>query len=171
MKKILSVLFIVILAITLTGCGSSEKSKEPLKIELTSENFAEYFSISAQVSDFTVDEKSSILGTDYIGYANLKIVVNPKKEFKTEDVSIGGKVTISGMCWSSSLDPYFEVVLDMNGKAEYTKTITTGTCPFFRPDMPTISKFYQYELKENEFFTSDDSVLITLLSGSIYEEQ
>lgn len=166
MKKVLGILFIMIFMFAMTGCGSE---KEPVKVKLTSENFSEYFSISAQASDFTVDEKSSILGTDYIGYANLKIVVNPKKEFKTEDVSIGGKVTISGMCWSGEIDPYFEVVLDMNGKAEYMETITTGTCPLFRPDTPTVSKFYEYELKENEFFTSDDRILITSLSGSIYE--
>ena len=121
MKKVLGILFIMIFMFAMTGCGSE---KEPVKVKLTSENFSEYFSISAQASDFTVDEKSSILGTDYIGYANLKIVVNPKKEFKTEDVSIGGKVTISGMCWSGEIDPYFEVVLDMNGKAEYMETIT-----------------------------------------------
>lgn len=166
MKKVLGILFIMIFMFAMTGCGSE---KEPVKVKLTSENFSEYFSISAQVSDFTVDEKNSILGKDYIGYANLKIVVNPKKEFKTEDVSIGGKVTISGMCWSGGIDPYFEVVLDMNGKAEYTETITTGECPLFRPDTPTVSKFYEYELKENEFFASDERILITSLNGSIYE--
>ena len=169
MKKVVSFLLMIAVLFTITGCGG--KTKEPVKVELTSENFAEYFSISAQVSDFTVDENNTILGKDYIGYANLKIVVNPKKEFKTEDVSIGGKVTISGLCWSSGIDPYFEVTLDMNGKAEYTNTISTGTCPFLRPETPNVSKFYEYELIENEFFTSDDRILITSLTGSVYEEQ
>lgn len=166
MKKVLGILFITIFMFAITGCGSE---KEPVKVELTSENFSEYFSISAQVSDFTVDEKNTILGKDYIGYANLKIVVNPKKEFKAEDVLIGGKVTISGLCWSGGIDPYFEVTLDMNGKAEYTNTISTGTCPVWRPETPTVSKFYEYELKENEFFASDERILITSLNGSVYE--
>ena len=166
MKKVLGILFITIFIFAMTGCGNE---KEPVKINLTSENFEEYFSVSAQVSDFNVDEKNSILGKDYIGYANLKIVINPKKEFKTENVAISGKVTISGLCWSGGIDPYFEVNLDMDGKAEYTDTITTGTCPLWRPETPTVSKFYEYELKENEFFTSNEKILITSLSGIIYE--
>lgn len=167
MKRIVSVLFITIMIVAITGCGK----KEPVKIDLTGENFSEYFSVSAQVSDFTVDEKSSILGKDYFGYANLKIVVNPKKEFKAEDVSINGRVKISGLCWSGGINPYFDVVLDMNGKAEYTDTITTGSCPLFRPETPSVSKFYDYEPKENEFFINEDKVLITSLSGSVYLEQ
>ena len=51
MKKILNILFIVIVTLVLTGWAGLGKSKEPTKIELTSENFEEYFSISAQVSD------------------------------------------------------------------------------------------------------------------------
>lgn len=167
LKKFWNLILIVTLVFAITGCGK----KEPIKIDLTSENFAEYFSVSAQVSDFTVDEKSSILGKDYFGYANLKIVVNPKKEFKAEDVSINGRVKISGLCWSGGINPYFDVVLDMNGKAEYTDTITTGSCSLLRPETPSVSKFYDYEPKENEFFINEDKVLITSLSGSIYLEQ
>lgn len=167
LKKFFNLISIVILIIAITGCGK----KEPVKVVLTGENFSEYFSVSTQVSDFTVDEKSDIFGKDYIGYANLKIVVNPKKEFKAEDVSIEGRVKLYGLCWSGGINPYFDVVLDMNGKGEYIDTITTGNCSLLRPDTPSVSKFYDYEPKENEFFINDDEVLITSLSGSIYLEQ
>ena len=56
MKKILNILFIVIVTLVLTGCAGLGKSKEPTKIELTSENFEEYFYI--QVSYSVAEEKA-----------------------------------------------------------------------------------------------------------------
>lgn len=170
MKKILSVLFIAILAITLTGCGSSEKSKEPVKIELTKDNFETYFTVDANLSDFSSQLKSSIGIKSYEGYANLKVTITPKKEIKTENVVVKGKITLGSLCWAGNKE-YFDMTLKLNGEAEYTRNITSGNCSMWQPENPTISRFYEYEPKDDEFLVNEDKILITSISGSIYEEQ
>ena len=40
----------------------------------------------------------------------------------------------------------------------------------WRPENPTISRFYNYESVENEFLVNDEKILITSISGSIYEK-
>lgn len=173
MKKLLYVLLVVIALVGVTGCGGKEVKKEPVKVELTSENFEEYFTINAQVSDFNVDEKKSILGTDYVGYANLKVTIIPKKSFTTEGVSLVGKVAYTGLCWAGNTD-YFSVDVDLNGSGEYQKTVTTGACPIFRPETPNIGGFYgktETDLDDGEFFARDKKFVITKLEGSVIVEQ
>lgn len=162
-KKIINLLLLGAFCIILSGCG-----KEPTKIELTADNFENYFNISAQVTDFRTEDKRTILGTDHYGYANLKITVNPKKNISTEDILIKGKVTYSGICWASNTD-YFDVSINIDGKGETSKSITTGQCPLLTPDNPGISSFYTYELKDNEFFIQDKKFVIYSISGSVYE--
>lgn len=168
MKKLLYVLLVLVALFGVTGCGK----KEPVKTTLTSENFEEYFTIDAQVSDFKVDERKSLTGNGYVGDANLKITVTPKKSFTTENIIIKGKVTYGGYCWAGNIDS-FEIVVDMNGKGEVQKSVTTDVCYFWSPDTPTISKFYTatYELQNNEFLVRDDKFVITSLEGSVIEEQ
>lgn len=164
MKKVFFILTIICAALSLTGCGT----KEPIKVELTKDNFEDYFSVSAQVSDFTTEEKKTIIGSDYIGYANLKVNISPKKEITTEDVVISGQVTYTGLCWASNYDS-FEVTINKDGEGETIKSITT-TCPTWRPENPEISRYFDnFEPKAGAFLMSDKKILILSISGSIYE--
>lgn len=170
MKKLLYVLLVMVALFGVTGCGSEPK-KEPVKTALTSENFEEYFTINAQVSDFNVDEKKTILGTDYVGYANLKVTIMPKKSFTTEGVRLVGKVGYTGLCWAGNTD-YFSVDVDLNGNGEYQKTVTTGNCPIWRPETPNIGGFYgktETDLDDGEFFAREKKFVITKLEGSVIE--
>lgn len=164
MKKGVLLLVIMCGIFSLTGCGK----KEPIKVELAKDNFEDYFSVSAQVSDFTTEEKETIIGTDYIGHANLKITVNPKKEITTENVVIKGQVTYLGLCWAGNYDS-FEVTINKDGEGETIKSITT-TCPTWRPENPEISRYFDnFEPKAGAFLMSDKKILILSISGSIYE--
>lgn len=164
MKKRVILLVIICGILALTGCGK----KEPVKVELTKDNFEDYFSVSAQVSDFTTEEKETIIGTDYIGHANLKINVNSKKEITAENVVISGQVTYTGLCWASNYDS-FEVTINKDGEGETIKSITT-TCPTWRPENPEISRYFDnFEPKAGAFLMSDKKILIISLTGSIYE--
>lgn len=167
MKRVVSFLLVVVALFTLTACGS--QSKEPAKIELTKDNFENYFLVDASISDFSSQLKSSFGVKSYEGYANLKVTVIPKKEVKIEDVTIKGKVTLSGTCWTGN-KASFDITLKLNGEAEYTKDISSGTCSMWQPENPTISRFYNYESVENEFLVNDEKILITSISGSIYKK-
>lgn len=170
MKKILSFLFIAILTITLTGCGSSEKAKEPVKVELNAENFNDYIILNVQLEDYEKESKSGLFTTyEYRGASTLKATTSLKRDVKVEDIVIKGRIRTYGMCWSS-LEFDFELVLDKDGKAEFSKRINTGSYGLMSPEEPTLSKFYEYELKENEFYADDNEyILITSITGSIYE--
>lgn len=164
MKKAVLILVITCGILALTGCGK----KEPVKVELTKDNFEDYFSVSAQVSDFTTEEKKTIIGSDYIGYANLKVNVSPKKEITTEDVVISGQVTYTGLCWASNYDS-FEVTINKDGEGETIKSIST-TCPSMLPENPEISRYFDnYEPKDGAFFMNDRKILIYSLTGNVYE--
>lgn len=166
MRKILSFLLVTLVLFSITGCGN--KVEEPVKIELAKDNFETYFTVDAQLSDFNSKLKSSIGLKSYEGYANLKVVVSPKKEIKAENVVIKGKVILGSLCWAGNKE-YFEISLKLNGEAEYPKNITSGTCSMWQPENPTISRFYDYKPQENEFLVNDEKILITSITGNIFE--
>ncbi len=66
---------------------------------------------------------------------------------------------------------FFEVILDREGKADITESITTGKCPLLRPDNPNITRFYTYDLKAGEFFVNDKRYVIYSIFGNIYEQK
>ena len=95
--------------------------------------------------------------------------MNPKKEFKIENVSVSGKTRLYGFCWDEEADQNFEVNIDEDGKLEYTTSVKSDICKIFKPTEPNLSKIYRHEQKENELLVSNDKILITSLGGVIYE--
>ncbi len=171
MKKIISILLIITLIISLCGCKSENEKQEeqkPVLVEINENNFDEYFYIKADVSDFRQENNNSALASSYIGYANLKITISPKKNIKTENVVINGKASLNGICWSRNY-PYFEVSLDNTGNGDRTQTLQSETCYYMRPDSPVVSHFYTYELQDNEFYVNDKAFVIYKITGNVYE--
>ena len=175
MKKVVRFLLMITILFTITGCG--EKSKETVKIELNANNFSDYIILNVQLEDYERETTTGLITTyEYRGAATLKATTSLKKEVKVEDIVIKGKITTSGMCWNY-LEFDFELILDKDGKAEFSKRINTGKYGLMSPEEPSLSKFYSnyinpYELKEGEFYADDNEyILITSVTGSVYEEQ
>lgn len=168
MKKAVLILVITCGILALTGCGK----KEPVEVELNAKNFNDYIILNVQLEDYEKESERGLFTTyEYRGAATLKATARLKKDVEVEDVVIQGKITPSGMCWNF-LEFDFELILDKDGRAEFSKRINTGNFGLMSPDEPKLSKFYNYELKENEFYADEEEyILITSLSGSVYEEQ
>ncbi len=169
MKKFLNILLIITIVISFCGCkNEKEKELEPVLVEINENNFDEYFYIKADISDFRQENNNSALASSYIGYANLKITISPKKNIKTENLVIKGKASLNGICWSRNY-PYFEVSLDNTGNGDRTQAIQSEICYYMRPDSPVVSHFYSYELKENEFYVNDKAFVLYKITGNVYE--
>lgn len=168
LKKLFNLMLTVTLVIAVTGCGK----KEPVKVELTGENFNDYIILNVQLEDYERETTKGLFTTyEYRGAATLKATTSLKKDVKVEDIVIKGKITPYGTCWNF-LEFDFELKLDKDGKAEFTKRINTGKYGLTSPEEPSLSKFYDYKLKENEFYADEEEyILITSISGSVYEEQ
>lgn len=165
MKKLLCVLLVAIVLLGITGC-SGETKKEPVKIELTSENFEEYFVMTAQVSNFKQDRQSSMFGTIYDAYADLNIKISPKKRLTTDNVTIKAFVNISGYKWTSKS---FTLTLDVNGNAEYQEMMSV-TGQLVSLDAPRVGMYFSDDVKEGQFLTQDKKFIIYELSGNVIED-
>lgn len=168
LKKSLCLLLMIVTLFGLTGCGSEAK-KESEKIELTSENFNDYVSLSAGIENFELETQQTDFFTNYRGVADLVAKAELKKDVKAEDVVIKGQVTVGEVGWSFSVYD-FTLELDKDGKATFTKQITSGDFGMMKSVEPSLQGFYTYELKKDEFFLNDKRILITSLSGSVTEE-
>ncbi len=93
-----------------------------------------------------------------------------KKDVQVENIILEGKVSPMGLGWNTEIYP-FKLVLDKNGDADITNQIFTDYIPLLSPDMPETSKFSDYELIDNEFFINDETVVITSITGSVFEEK
>lgn len=165
MKKLLILLAIGIVTLTLTGCGK----KEPVKIELTKDNFENYIILDVQLTDFEEESKQGLFTSyEYRGAANLVAKARLKKDVEIEDVVIEGKIMTSGLTWA--LNTYdFTLKLDKNGEADFSKKITSGNYGLTAPQEPSISSYFDYELKDGEFFLENNTILITSISGNVYD--
>lgn len=163
MKKILSLLLVLVTIITITGCGK----KEPVKVDLTSDNFNDYIILNVQFDNADTKTKSSIMGREYKGTATLKATAKLKKDVDVENIVIEGSVSPSGMLWASE-EYTFKLELDKNGEAEYSKDVETDYS-ILKPEEKPLLGMYTGKVKEGQFLAMDDKVLITSLTGSVYD--
>lgn len=177
MRKLISFWLTFLIFFTLTGCNNELKeivniTKEPVKVELTKYNFADYIIIDTNYNNFSVDTIPDPFINIYKhrGIADLIVKARLKKDVQVENIIIEGKVSPTGFGWASKIYP-FKLVLDKNGEADTTNQIFTDYIPLVLPEMPEISKFFDYELIDNEFFINDETVVITSITGSVFEEQ
>lgn len=112
MKKVLSILFAIMLLFSMAGC-SQEKEQ---KIALTTNNLKDYISFSVTITDCsTVYSPSRRLTCN----ANIKTFSTKKCSF--ENVQI--KITIScGLLWTSSSPTLNTLTLSSTGEGQTTKS-------------------------------------------------
>ena len=155
-------LLVAIVLFALTGC-----KKEPVKVDLTADNFSKYIILNVQFDNADTKTKKGLLGTEYKGTATLKATAKLKKDVNVEDVVIEGLVSPSGMLWSS--ETYrFKLELDKNGEAEYSKDVETDYSILKPEEQPILGKYYN-KVEDGQFLAVDGKVLITSLSGSVYD--
>lgn len=104
----------------------------------------------------------------YKGTAKLNASARLKKDVKVDNVRINGRVITDGLCWASKIFE-FTLELDKDGKAEYSKLISTGEAGMLKPDEPKI--YYntfveQNEKRENEFCIKN---ALLQVSGNVIE--
>ena len=162
MKKIFSLLLVVFAILAVAGC-----KKEPVKVDLTSENFNDYIILNVQFDNANTKTSSTILGTQYKGTATLKATAKLKKDVDTENVVIEGKVSPAGMLWASE-EYTFKLELDKNGEAEYSEDVETAYSILKPEEKPILGKYYG-KVEDGQFLVFDEKVVITSLSGSVYD--
>lgn len=155
-------LLVAIVLFALTGC-----KKEPVKVDLTADNFSKYIILNVQFDNADTKTKRGLLGTEYKGTATLKATAKLKKDVNIEDVVIEGLVSPSGMLWASETYK-FKLELDKNGEAEYSKDVETDYS-ILKPEEKPLLGIYTGNVEEGQFLTMDNKVLITSLSGSVYD--
>ncbi len=165
MRRIVYILLTIIVLIGITGCNSkSETETQP--ITLTSENFEDYFLITAHVSNFREDRQDSLFGTIYDGYADLIVEIRPKKEITTDNVTVKVFINISGYKWLSKA---VTLTLDVNGNAEHQEAMSL-TGQLISISTPGIDTYSDEDVEEGQFLTSDRKFIVYELTGSIIEE-
>ena len=81
MKRMMSVVLVIIILLSITACAQSQQVEAPqeerAKIYLNNGNFHTYFNINSYCDNFTerVDEYGR--GTDYYGNCNLHVTIEP----------------------------------------------------------------------------------------------
>lgn len=162
MKKLLVLLLVGITTLTLTGCGK----KEPVKVELSSDNFSDYIILDVQFEDADSKSKKGILGTEYKGTATLKATARLKKDVQVENVVIEGRIRTSGQLWSGN-EYTFKLELDKNGEANYSKQVDTGGYTFaIKPEEQPIIYDLDLDPDEDEFIY--DKYIIKV-NGNVYD--
>lgn len=134
----------------------------PKTIELNSENFEDYFIFDVSIDDFNV-QKSGGLFSSYKGTAKLNASAKLKKDVKLENVTVNGKIITSGLCWAGNVYS-FTLDFDKDGKAEYSKTITTGDAGMLYPEEPKLLTID--DVSDGEFILEGAYLKV---SGSIIE--
>lgn len=120
-----------------------------------------------QFDDADTKTKNSLFGTEYKGTATLKATAKLKKDVDVENVVIEGLVSPSGMLWAGETYT-FKLELDKNGEAEYSKDVETDYSILKPEEQPILGGYFD-KVKDGQFLI-DDKILITSLSGSVYEE-
>lgn len=130
--KRIGAFLLIISLLFLVSCKSSESGSEYETIKLTKENYSEYISINAYVSDFTaiISEQTEI-STRY----NLSLVVHietsKKVDCEFEDVSITYSPYRAAL-WQYSSFP--SATLNLDGESHTSFVATRTDCPFLDCD-------------------------------------
>lgn len=132
MKKFLSIIISVTLVITLfSGCSTNT-------VQITAENFEQYFEVNVTLSDFESSKDSYFAGIPFITTASVKltITITPKQSIK------GGSVYVvleeDFFDWSSEYtsNDSFSMPVQFSPTQTYTKTIElTNSFGFFKPHL------------------------------------
>ncbi|SEI81692.1 hypothetical protein SAMN02910453_1394 [Lachnospiraceae bacterium A10] len=172
MKKIKGIIITITLTICLcmTGCA-----KEPEKIELTGDNLEEYFILDASVDNVDIHKVTGLVSAEWAATADLNATAKLKKDVDVEDVVIEGYITTTGLCWTNQKFS-FKLQVDKDGYGEASERMeplsdNIGESSLLKPDYPSIKTISNDQLSEGESLAMDGNIVITSVSGYIYESE
>ena len=128
MKKAVALILSIALLFSLVGCSDTvsnekEKTSQPQEIQVTSENFGNYFNLNIYAKDFN-ETKSYVFGMyDYKSTCNLVISVTPRSDFEVKDVTLTLRL---GLTWdkydrsiyTKDYTEYLDISIPQNGSFE-----------------------------------------------------
>lgn len=171
MKKFKSIVLAITLVLStcLIGCG-----KEPVKVDLTGENIEDYFIFDVSLEDVDISPTMGLFSAEYTTSANMNVSAKLKKDVAVEDVVIEGYITTSGLCWAGR-NWAFKLQVDKDGEATTVERLEplknqVGGSSIMKPDYPEIFTVHP-DLEEGEYLVDDDNIVITSVTGCVYEEQ
>ncbi len=119
------------------GCKNSKAEKEPVKVQLTTENYKEYLSIFEGAATYNTSKKyDSLLGIyKYSGSANATIEISSMDSNNNfENVIVEFKI----LAWG---DRSYDYELKLNTKGEAKKNISTTVSDSFSDPSGTLSDY------------------------------
>lgn len=147
MKKICACFLALVMVIGMSGCSEQEMSgcsEQEIEIELTPENFEDFFAVEVSVENFKTEKRSS---TRYYATADVVISCTPKAEFQLINPVVKFEISTpmeDDDAWHEVTRKYATIdgeILAISAhllpNGEYTKTIAIeGEDFIFLPDAP-----------------------------------
>ena len=139
MKKLISFVLLLAICFSLGACSSNTKvSKET--IEITADNFQDYFFIEIETNNYEV-KSGNLIGTYYEdGYADCNLRIGQKVAGSLENVTI--TLWVNSGYWQWKLDEPMEFFLNIPLDGNLKKTIPFETRIYSAPGMIDEPEFY-----------------------------
>lgn len=120
----------------------SAKKLSEYKIEITSQNFDEFFEVKVDYSGLEVSTKPGLIWTDYYGTCNQNTIIQPRTSFKCHDVYVSIDYGVSSSLWFGCSVSHLRINDD--GTASDTKEVTSPAS-MLKPSEPiTISTHIRF---------------------------
>ena len=132
MRKLITIILIGLFSISLVSCAANTSPGQKTEIELTEENFSDYFILTFDIDDletrFEWDTLDTAPNNGAIYYqqratARYHITTDIKKEFICENVVIEGKISISDFNFKTTTPIFVKIEVPLDGQTEYITTI------------------------------------------------
>ena len=127
MKKILALALVLVLALGTVGCGGDGTTR----VELTDENWQEYFIINYEGDVNNLFYREKVIGKDFWGRSTITVTVKLKKGIRLEDVTFNVELVdlSEGAKWG---DLSFIISMPANGDTT-TASKSTNTVSASNP--------------------------------------
>ena len=111
----------------------SAKKLAEYKIEITAQNFDEFFEVKVDYSGLNVSTKPGLMWTDYYGTCNQNTRIQPRTSFKCHDVYVSIDYGVSTRLWYGCSVSHLRINDD--GTANDTKEVSSPSS-MMRPSEP-----------------------------------
>ena len=118
MKKVFTLIFVLVLCLSLCACGAS---KEPEEVELTVNNFDEYLTVSFEINNF---DEGRLTPDEEIYNPSFDLVINVKatdSKYKFADTKLKLILTDKANSLNTDMALGAEIIIDSEGNGVFTK--------------------------------------------------